>query len=709
MIKRSMMRNLAILAALSFGVAACGGGHSGSVMPTSAQPNTGNYSYNGPSSLTFAWAKSVMTQAQYLGPVTQGVVITMNVAVRMQNEQGLLAYAQAASTPGNAVYRHFLSPQEIGTRFGANTSDYTTAAEYFAKYNLSVGGWPQHLALAVTGSTSNFSKAFGTPFGWYKLGNQTFVAPVSAPHLTTPEPIVAVSGLAQFVSKHTYIIRASSGQQAGMSPQQIGKGLDFSGAYGAGINGSGITVGIIGTGPINQNARTGDAAVLAAAYHTAIAPISVMPVVAQTASPQNGNTGTGAVDFNPAGLATPPPVTAPCNQPSPPAGFSFPIANYATCNPEDGEAQLDTESVASLAPGSIVAFYLAYNDGICVNTAGSFAMPTGGSTCPSGDVLYPEEGIQLTDDEIQQAIADNKADAISMSFGEGETNAESGGYISSTGGGLGPAEMAALAAEGIAVFASSGDTGNEACSNASTGLPLTTPCVSYPASDPSVVGVGGTNIPLDNTGKVVGQITAWADQTTGGGNGSFQNNIGSGGGLSQFISQPSYQTGLTAPTGSNPASSAINGFRAIPDLALDADPATGPAIAINAHWPGGGIAPIGGTSASAPEAAAAWALVLQACKVSSTCNAGGATGYRLGNPNPLIYAIYNGRKSLGYSQVFYDVQYGENQANGAGATPGPPITGCCTAGTGYDMVTGVGVPFVGHLIDAVVQPTTPVP
>jgi hypothetical protein len=125
-------------------------------------------------------------------------------------------------------------------------------------------------------------------------------------------------------------------------------------------------------------------------------------------------------------------------------------------------------------------------------------------------------------------------------------------------------------------------------------------------------------------------------------------------------------------------------------------------------------AAIGGTSASAPESAAMWALALQACKASASCNGGGTYGYRMGNPAPLLYAIYaksnplSGTYSapgftpqLNYAQVFYDVTYGDNQA-----VPGPtvapePTPNGYNSGPGYDQVTGMGAPFAGHLIQAV--------
>jgi len=71
-------------------------------------------------------------------------------------------------------------------------------------------------------------------------------------------------------------------------------------------------------------------------------------------------------------------------------------------------------------------------------------------------------------------------------------------------------------------------------------------------------------------------------------------------------------------------------------VALDADPATGPTIAFNVPF-GAQVAQVGGTSASSPEMAAMWALVLQACKQTSSCAiASGPFPYRLGNPNALI-------------------------------------------------------------------------
>jgi subtilase family serine protease len=703
---KTPLKALGALIAVALTFAACSGGGGGGAK--SALPNAPlavQTPYSGPATLAaFSYGKDFISQAAYVGPVTpdqETIGMSMQVAVKMQNAQGLIDYAQQASTPGSGVYRQFLTPQEIGSRYGASDADYASVFKYFNGYGLSVGGWPQKLLVSVTGTVHQFEAAYGTSFGWYQMQGQTFLAPVGTPHTSTIVPMTGVLHMAQFTLPGNYLIRASSGNFWGLSPQQISHAFDYTGAWSAGYDGTGINAGIIGTGPI-LTGSTGDLAHYAGLFNNArTASVVTVPAAAQTASPVNGNTGTGDFDVNPGGLTTPPAATTTsCRQTSPP--------NYATCNPEDGEAQLDQEQVAGMAPGATVLFYLAYNPAVCLNTStGNFATPNPtGTPCPASQSLenYPLIGIDLTDDEIQQAIADNRADTLSMSFGEDESAAEAYGYFDATGVGPGTAEDAALTAEGIAVFVSSGDNGADACQNVNTGAFVAGNCVSFPASDPSFVGVGGVNSPVDNAGNLVGQITTWGDETTNGGNGRFSNNIGTGGGVSKYFATPAYQSGITSLPPGNPP---LNGKRGVPDIALLADPDTGPSLSENSggNWVAGAS---GGTSAAAPEANAMWALVLQACKASASCStATGGHPYRLGNPNALFYKIAStsGLNGSTYGQVFYDVLFGNNAALAprAGSSPDPLQSGCCYAGTGYDLTTGLGVPFAGHLINAIVK------
>ena len=188
----------------------------------------------------------------------------------------------------------------------------------------------------------------------------------------------------------------------------------------------------------------------------------------------------------------------------------------------------------------------------------------------------------------------------------------------------------------VCVFAS-GDTGNPPA---------------YPATGPWALGVGGTSLSLDAAGQVLGE-TAWS---------------GSGGGVSLYTPKPAWQAA---------ASSAVR--RTAPDVSYAADPATGFAVYSSTPYLGqSGWFQMGGTSAGAPQ----WAGILAAANqlrrgvgkpVLSAVTSTGAT--------PLHTAVY----SPTVRAALFDVSTGRN---GTCAT-------WCTAGVGYDAVTGVGSPRRG--------------
>jgi subtilase family serine protease len=488
------------------------------------------------------------------------------------------------------------------------------------------------------------------------------------------------------VSRRYLALRASSAFVEGYSPQQIANVFDYSGAYAAGFNGTGITIGIIGTAPIAEgdpNVTYDDVAEYRKLF--GVAGTGTVTQVVDTAnySPGNGNpvagTGTPGEEYTQSGLATPPPLTSPTAagcvsqgyNPNSPGSYDN-ISDFTTCNPEDFEAQLDTEQAAALAPDANVRFYIAYNPDEC------FAY-----TCNSTYAPTQELGVGESDDEVQAAIADNISDIITMSFGADEVVSQQqlGDYGTGTND-FGPMEYASLVSEGIAVFASSGDNGAEACTQDGTSL-ADEPCVTYPATDPSVISVGGVNTPLDDSGRLTGPITGWGLQTQ-----AVDGAGGSGGGCSGYFQEPSYAAGITLP---------CSGMRVQPDVALDADTNTGVAVVYDTDPTLGGrqIVPVGGTSVASPEMAAMWALVLQACKASAACTAAGsgANPYRLGNPGAYLYKIYPNPAE--YAATFYDVLFGNNSqpsTTGTGQDPG------YSAGVGFDLVTGLGVPYGKNLI-----------
>lgn len=233
---------------------------------------------------------------------------------------------------------------------------------------------------------------------------------------------------------------------------------------------------------------------------------------------------------------------------------------------------------------------------------------------------------------VTQAVK-NGAGTISMSFGAcGPTN----GYTAAS------KALASAMQRGVAVFVSSGDSGAlpgpvKEC-GPSAG-------VAYPASDPSVVAVGGTSLLLPgSTGGAIER--AW--RLSGGGNGAP-------------LPRPAWQIAPALSPGK---------YRYAPDVAFIADPRTGVAVYYKGKWQ-----TVGGTSLGAPAWAGIWALVRQSAQ---------RAGRSLGAVPALFYRIGS---SAAYSQVFHDITTGTN--------------GRYQAGPGWDPVTGWGTPNVAALAAAV--------
>jgi kumamolisin len=197
-------------------------------------------------------------------------------------------------------------------------------------------------------------------------------------------------------------------------------------------------------------------------------------------------------------------------------------------------------------------------------------------------------------------------------------------------------------AQGQSLFAASGDSGAYKTKAADV----------YPADDPWVTSVGGTDLTTVKAGGAWKSETAWSD---------------SGGGISpNKIAIPSYQTTGGVVTTANKGSKTL---RNSPDVAAEAN--TDNYICYNRTCAGGW----GGTSFAAPRWAGYIALVNQ----QSVAHSHGTVGFI----NPAIYTF-----GLGGSAAtdLHDVTSGNN--------------GTYTTQKAYDLVTGWGSPNGSGLLNA---------
>ncbi|SDP29407.1 kumamolisin [Nakamurella panacisegetis] len=215
-------------------------------------------------------------------------------------------------------------------------------------------------------------------------------------------------------------------------------------------------------------------------------------------------------------------------------------------------------------------------------------------------------------------------------------------------------ELVHAQAHGTSAFASTGDTGSLECRFANNNIagPPTPPDVGVgmPASLPAMTAVGGTRLTVDVSGRWLGE-QAWDYSAL---------SQGSSGGVSGLFPRPSWQQtdGVAAARDQT--------HRLLPDVSALADPATGLRNVI-----AGRVSPGGGTSLATPLWAAFTVLMDQYLLAQG--------GQVLGALNPLLYRVTNGAAL----PAFHDILLGGNAVD--------------LAGTGYDLVTGIGSPDVWNL------------
>jgi len=285
--------------------------------------------------------------------------------------------------------------------------------------------------------------------------------------------------------------------------------------------------------------------------------------------------------------------------------------NHPTGDPDgpDGEVLLDIEVLGALAPRAKQRVYFARN------TLRDFA------------------------DALAAAVhATPTPTAVSVSWGLMEEHWTAQGRAAFDDA------LADAAALGVTVCVAAGDNGS------SDGEPDGRPHADYPASSPRALACGGTRLDADPaTGKVRSE-RVWNN-----GNGSA-----SGGGVSRLYAQPVWQSGVGVPNGA-----AHGRRRGLPDVAGDADPATGYRVLVD-----GEQMVIGGTSAVAP----LWAAL--------TVRLSEALGRPLGLLQPLLYD----GATAGHSPAgFRDITQGD--------------IGDFQAAAGWDACTGLGVPDGTALLD----------
>ncbi|KWB20511.1 peptidase S53 [Burkholderia cepacia] len=288
--------------------------------------------------------------------------------------------------------------------------------------------------------------------------------------------------------------------------------------------------------------------------------------------------------------------------------------DYSDDRDGQGEWDLDSQSIVGAAGGQVGRLVFYMSD---LNASGNTGLTQA----------------------FNRAVSDNTAKVINVSLGWCETDANADGTLDAE-----EQIFTTAAAQGQTFSVSSGDEGVYECNN--RGYPDgANYSVSWPASSPHVLAIGGTTLYTTSSGAFSNE-TVWNDGLDA--NGKLWS---TGGGVSTILPAPAWQPGNN---------------RRLPDVSFDASSRTGALI-----YNYGRIQQIGGTSLAAPLFTGFWARLLA------------ANGTGLGFPASKFYADIPSNPSL----VRFDVVSGNNGYQGFGYN----------AGTGWDLTTGFGSLNIANL------------
>lgn len=570
-------------------------------------------------------AATGLTQFQNLGAAPSDATMSVLVYLKLQHQSQLQQDIAAHMV---------MTPAQFHANFSPTSQGYHAVINQLQNAGLTIAGTSDNnMVINVSGTVSQLESVFGTTIDQFQDQNgNTFYANTTDYHVTgaLAALLAGASGLDQFASPRPMIQSTSSAatepltlnQSSGKKSSSTLPGNLFNGNNSANIQKA------YNFGPVYQSGLNGSGETIA------IVDANGNPNIQSNLQTYNQTVEQGAYGANiPLDLTveTPPGMT-----------------QVATTNPVQGvnaadwggEVSMDVELSHAAAPGAhilLVETPNAYND------------------------LYMG---------VNQVINGHLADQMSLSFGSPEAAVP----LSEQGAVNQMFEQAA--AEGINVFVSAGDWGDW------------TPFigykdVSFPASDPYVVSVGGSSLFVDNKNNYQSEME-WGDTFTQILSPSGQllaSNLfwaGTGGGTSNFFAKPSWQTGVSGLGSTN--------MRQVPDVGYNSDPFTGfelvmPDGSIQDGW--------GGTSDAAPQWAAIAALANQGHKQLTG-------GSALPFIDPILYQ--NGQTA------FHDVVHGTYTLQFTGSSSGDQYTMAMGEDTslkatpGWDNTTGLGTPDVAKIV-----------
>ncbi len=488
-------------------------------------------------------------RATDVGAVNSGMQLnsmTLNIALSAAQQAELDALMAAQQNPKSPHYHQWLTQEEYGARFGLTDSDLSKVTGWLAAQGFTVNKVSKSRnAIFFSGQVFQVETAFHTQMHYFQYEGKQHIANATA--LRVPAALggvlLNVRGLTSFRPKPhvqrrpapAYTAETSDGMENFLMPQDWATIYDVNPIYKLGYTGTGMHVGVVG--------------------QTYITPSDI-------------------TNFRSAAGLSAPNVTYVCIDPV--AADCTGTASIST-EGDRAEADLDIEWSGGIAQNATVDFVYAPYEDACPRDDCGNSVPD-----PNPKTSF---GYYDVFDAMNYAITDYTATngkvlpVISMSYSDCEESFAFEG-VTQTGYIAWVTAMGKQAnSQGQTIVVASGDTGPFGCDSgdypANQGV-----SVSVPVDSPYYTGVGGTILSgdeispgtywINNDAQLYGESAlgyipeaVWNDTAT---NVAAEYPLisASGGGVSLYYAQPSWQ-----PTPAN--YTGISG-RFVPDVAFTASP-----------------------------------------------------------------------------------------------------------------------------------------
>lgn len=205
----------------------------------------------------------ILEDASYFGDLAPDTQVTIDIILKIQNQDALERYIKETVTPGNTNYRHYLSVDQFKDYFAPNSYQVNSITNYLKNFGIDSNVYPNNLVITAKGTVGQFNKAFSVDIQKAVYKGKAFRATKRVPQApkTIADHILCVLGLSDYSSLVSNSIKqpetlTSKDQNAhngplSLSPQDLINQYNVEPLYEQGATGAGQTIGIVSLADFN--------------------------------------------------------------------------------------------------------------------------------------------------------------------------------------------------------------------------------------------------------------------------------------------------------------------------------------------------------------------------------------------------------------------------------------------------------------------------